>query len=552
MMTNKASSLVEVAPFVPLPAAGSQTYTYRLSAGAQRPLYSRVTVPFGRQQTEGIIMQYQPKTPPFAVKTAIAFPPLNLTPSQVALGRWLAQTMHGGLGFTLRLFFPPASRKAPPVGGATGHSPSPRKITSLKGPAAKRAAASYKKIQKKPGVIWDSLKPRRKLVQELVAHVAAQGRQSLILVPEKHLLADWPAAWPRLQGQLPGSATSELWRGVETGRVLVVVGTQKALFLPWQKLGLIVIEEDYYPTHKLWDAYPRLDARLGARELSSIHACPLVYAAAIPSLAVEAAVQAKEVVVLRQQPVTLATEIILGDRTPLPRSVLADLRRWHSKERIVLIVPRRASLKSLRHVLHRAVPKAELFSLDTVAKSKLKPAGIYVGTPSLLTELAPHGVDRVVWLEPEQAMRYPDFRSEEWARYQLTKMQLLLPPKRAVILVTHHPRLIAERLTAPAALWYQEQLRERQRLAYPPFTELVRITAVGRSAAESQKKAVTLREKVQAHSLPVQGPFIGFKKGKDAAFETHVLVRGSLGELAKMIPTLPSDAVVDLAPHQIL
>ena len=81
---------------------------------------------------------------------------------------------------------------------------------------------------------------------EAVADAIRRGRQSLILMPEIALTAQFLDRFAARFGTRPAEWHSELsprkrartWRAVADGEVSVVVGARSALFLPYADLGL--------------------------------------------------------------------------------------------------------------------------------------------------------------------------------------------------------------------------------------------------------------------------------------------------------------------------
>lgn len=81
--------------------------------------------------------------------------------------------------------------------------------------------------------------------------VLSQGKQALVMVPE---IAMTPQTVRRFMARFPnqvglyhsGLSTGErydTWRRVRNGRLAVIVGTRSALFLPFVRLGLVVLDE---------------------------------------------------------------------------------------------------------------------------------------------------------------------------------------------------------------------------------------------------------------------------------------------------------------------
>ena len=110
-------------------------------------------------------------------------------------------------------------------------------------------------------------------------------KQFLILLPELTLA---PQALERYGAYFPASeivlihskiSKGELyqsWQKIKSGEAKIILGTRLALFSPFQKLGLIVVDEEQDMAFKQWDMNPRYDARKGAEFLSKLFACPLV------------------------------------------------------------------------------------------------------------------------------------------------------------------------------------------------------------------------------------------------------------------------------------
>lgn len=88
---------------------------------------------------------------------------------------------------------------------------------------------------------------------EAIAAALRRGCQALVLLPEIALTAQWLTRFERRFGCAPGLWHSELpprarritWRAVAEGKVAVVVGARSALFLPFPRLGLIVVDEEH-------------------------------------------------------------------------------------------------------------------------------------------------------------------------------------------------------------------------------------------------------------------------------------------------------------------
>jgi primosomal protein N' (replication factor Y) len=126
---------------------------------------------------------------------------------------------------------------------------------------------------------------------EAVARALAQGRQALIMLPEialtsqfisrfEHRFGTPPVEW---HSALSGPERGRVWRAAATGEARVVVGARSALFLPFENLGLIVIDEEHDQGFKQEDRvhYQGRDMAVVRASLGKI---PVVLASATPSI----------------------------------------------------------------------------------------------------------------------------------------------------------------------------------------------------------------------------------------------------------------------------
>ena len=118
----------------------------------------------------------------------------------------------------------------------------------------------------------------------------SHGGSVLLMMPEIALTAQFmhrfaarfgaaPVVW---HSNLTAARRREIWRGVLRGEIRMVVGTRSALFLPWQNLGLIVVDEEHDTSYKQEDM-GNYHARDMAVLRGKIAGFPVVLASATPS-----------------------------------------------------------------------------------------------------------------------------------------------------------------------------------------------------------------------------------------------------------------------------
>ena len=117
------------------------------------------------------------------------------------------------------------------------------------------------------------------------------GKSVLLMMPEIALTAQFmdrftkrfgapPVVW---HSNLTSARRRDIWRGVARGDIKIIVGTRSALFLPWQNLGLIVVDEEHDTSYKQEDM-GNYHARDMAILRAKIAGFPIVLASATPSV----------------------------------------------------------------------------------------------------------------------------------------------------------------------------------------------------------------------------------------------------------------------------
>jgi primosomal protein N' (replication factor Y) len=126
---------------------------------------------------------------------------------------------------------------------------------------------------------------------EAMATVLEKGLQALLMLPEIALTRTFLSRVERRFGVEPALWHSDVrprerervWRGVANGQARIVIGARSALFLPWQNLGLIVVDEEHESAYKQEDgiAYHARDMAVVYGQLGRF---PVVLSSATPSI----------------------------------------------------------------------------------------------------------------------------------------------------------------------------------------------------------------------------------------------------------------------------
>ena len=126
--------------------------------------------------------------------------------------------------------------------------------------------------------------------QHLAQRQLAETKQVLILVPEIGLVPQMFAACQELvelpfcyNSGMTDTERADTWIAAKSGKAKIIIGTRSAVFLPFNSLGLIVVDEEHDSSYKQQEGM-----RYQARDLAVVRAAqmslPVLLGSATPSL----------------------------------------------------------------------------------------------------------------------------------------------------------------------------------------------------------------------------------------------------------------------------
>ncbi len=126
----------------------------------------------------------------------------------------------------------------------------------------------------------------------LAAECLARGEDVLYLVPEIALTAQlirrveaaFGARVVPYHSRYSARRRAEAYRRVGRGGGNLVLGARSAMFLPFERLGLVVVDEEHENSYKQSEPAPRYHARDGALVLAGLHGARTILGSATPSL----------------------------------------------------------------------------------------------------------------------------------------------------------------------------------------------------------------------------------------------------------------------------
>ena len=126
----------------------------------------------------------------------------------------------------------------------------------------------------------------------LIQEYLEKGKQVLYLLPEIALSTQIFSRLKNIFGSALGVYHSkfsdnervEIYKGIKTGEYQVILGVRSSIFLPFEDLGLIIIDEEHDGSYKQHEPAPRYHARDAALMLGHLHKSKVILGTATPSI----------------------------------------------------------------------------------------------------------------------------------------------------------------------------------------------------------------------------------------------------------------------------
>ncbi len=151
-----------------------------------------------------------------------------------------------------------------------------------------------KQFEKKQTVLLHGItgSGKTEIYIELIKELLEQGEQVLYLLPEIALTTQIVTRLQRVFGDRMGVFHSkysdnervEVWKGLIEGRFPLIVGVRSSVFLPFDNLGLVIVDEEHEFSYKQYEPAPRYHARDVAQVLGRIHNAKVLMGTATPSV----------------------------------------------------------------------------------------------------------------------------------------------------------------------------------------------------------------------------------------------------------------------------
>lgn len=354
-------------------------------------------------------------------------------------------------------------------------------------------------------VLLEGGRSRIDAILPVAAETLRSGCNVLMLVPEISLSKQLQADLSRLFGDslvvFHSSESASSRRGTaaslrQNSKPLFILGTQSALFLPFKRLGLIIVEEEHDIAYK-HDGTPRFQTKDTAVMLGEIHGANVILSSPTPSLeALFNCISGRYAHILTEKD---QGETILVDTTAekrkrgmvgnLSRVLLKNIESTLAEGHKILVLRPWGPMDDLVGEIETLWPGQagiDILSLNEVRRKE-------IGSYSLLAMI---GTD--ILLDKQ------DFRADERAIQTLGQLRarfsgkMLIQTKQAEYPVFTEGEGYVSRL-----------LSERKTFHYPPYSRMLDVIITDSNASRLKKLSQCLARELDEFS-PV-GPFTPVK-----------------------------------------
>ena len=289
-----------------LPNIFDYPFTYESSLKLQIGDY--VNVPFGKKTITGVIWDKFENNNNKSFKIKSIVKKLNIEPlkkNTIDFLNWFSEYNLTPLGMTLKLHL--LSGNGVERKNKSEYEIYQNKFTTEKFNLSNEQEKVFKNIIKNDSffrvhLLQGTTGSGKTIVYfKAIEKIISRGLQTLILLPEIGLTGEFEKKFKNFFGfeaaiwhsKITPKKKKVIWSGLSNGNIKVIIGARSALFLPFQKLGLIIVDEEHDQSFKQ-DEGVTYNARDMAIARASSENIPINLVTAVPSIETYANIKNKK------------------------------------------------------------------------------------------------------------------------------------------------------------------------------------------------------------------------------------------------------------------
>jgi len=282
---------------VPILLPNIFNYPFTYESNLNLKIGDYVTVPFGKSEITGVVWdEFEKKKKNFLIKKVLCKKNVpSLKKSTIKFLNWFSKYNMVPKGMALKLLL--LSGNAIEKLSDNNYEKFKEKLKTNKIELSEEQKASLIKMNRlnkkfRVHVLQGTTGSGKTMVYfEALKKLIIKDFQCLILLPEIGLTSQFEKKFIEFFGFRPGiwhsSITKKnkkiIWSGIANGKIKVIIGARSSLFLPFKKLGLIIVDEEHDQSYKQ-DEGVTYNARDMAISRGFFENIPINLITAVPSI----------------------------------------------------------------------------------------------------------------------------------------------------------------------------------------------------------------------------------------------------------------------------
>lgn len=342
MISMKAGNIfiINVVPLVNIPISQNQVFSYffteKLNPG------TLVEIIFSNRKLKGIVLSSyladeKNITKGFKIKKIEkVLVEEFLTEKQIKLAQFIADYYFASLGLVLKSFVPQIAKARDTKHTTCNIKHKSIVLTKEQQNAVNKISKNYSLKTKKFLLFGPSGSGKTEVYIHSILAIKKKNPngQFLILIPDAFLNTWAIERYTQyfkleevavLNSRMTKGQFYANWEKIKSGQAKIIIGSRMAVFAPFTKLALIVVDEEQDMSYKQWDMHPRYDARKIVFQLAKIYQVGVVLGSATPRIETYFRAQGNELELLK-----LPYFGKINEKKLLERTFLVDMKkeRW--------------------------------------------------------------------------------------------------------------------------------------------------------------------------------------------------------------------------------
>ncbi|HEY4506954.1 MAG TPA: primosomal protein N' [Candidatus Paceibacterota bacterium] len=280
LLTQEGMYIIDVIPLSMIPRNQAQILSYFYKE--KLPCGSTVEVTIGKRKTKAIVIGSDlAKSRKMVFKKNVEFELKNInkvlvkepivTDIQLKIAAHISSHYYSPLGISIRTILPPFWGKR---GYGTDHHAQPEANTQAK--------------ESNPELFFSEIQNQAEQYLKHIKKYINLGKQVFILVPENTSANYFIKVYKEfdpifISSSLTNKDYFNAWRQIESGKSKLVIGTRVGLFLNFNNLGMIIVDDESNENYKS-GMMPRYNAADVAKFIAKLNSAQILYGSTVPRL----------------------------------------------------------------------------------------------------------------------------------------------------------------------------------------------------------------------------------------------------------------------------